>query len=81
MPYPNPFNATTTIRFTVEDKHSLLLRVYDITGRLVATLIDEHINPGEHEINWHAENVSSGLYFVQLQSGNNVQTQKLILLK
>ena len=81
VPYPNPFNATTTIRFTVEDKHSLLLRVYDITGRLVATLIDEHINPGEHEINWHAENVSSGLYFVQLQSGNNVQTQKLILLK
>jgi hypothetical protein len=39
------------------------------------------MNPGEHEINWHAKNVPSGLYFVQLQSGNNVQTQKLILLK
>ncbi len=81
MPYPNPFNATTTLRFSVGTTDLWSLRVFDITGRLVETLNDEHINPGEHEINWHAENVSSGLYFVQLQSGNNVQTQKLILLK
>jgi hypothetical protein len=80
-PYPNPFNASTTLRFSVGTTDLLSLRVFDITGRLVETLIDEHINPGEHEINWHAENVSSGLYFVQLQSGNFVQTQKLILLK
>ncbi len=80
-PYPNPFNPTTTIRFSVASTQSSQIYIYDITGRLVATIIDEHMNPGEHEINWHADNLSSGMYFVRLQSGDLVQTQKLILLK
>ncbi len=79
--YPNPFNPSTTIRFNVGARHASQLRIYDINGRLVETLIDEFLSSGEHEITWNANNLSSGIYFVQLQSGEVVETQKIILLK
>ncbi len=81
QPYPNPFNPTTTIRFNVDARHASQLQIFDITGRLVETLIDEPLNPGKHEITWHAGNLPSGVYFVRLQSGNYSDVQKLILLK
>jgi len=81
LPYPNPFNPTTTIRFSVETQHTTSLGVYDITGRLIQNLMNGKIATGKHKIKWNAENISSGVYFVQLQNGNNVETQKLILLK
>ncbi len=80
-PYPNPFNPNTTIRFSVAATHESLLQVYDLTGRLVETLIDEFLTPGEHEITWNAGHLPSGIYFVQLQNGDQMETQKLILLK
>ena len=79
--YPNPFNPITTIRFSVEARHALHLRVYDISGRLIETLVNEKLNPGEHEIQWHADRYASGVYFVELVSGDQRQVQKLILIK
>ena len=80
--YPNPFNPTTTLRFTVGITHaSSLLQVFDITGRLVETLIDEHLKPGTHSVQWNASRFSSGVYFVHLESEFFSQSQKVILLK
>ena len=80
--YPNPFNPTTTLRFAVGITHaSSLLQVFDITGRLVETLIDEHLRPGSHSVQWNASRFSSGVYFVHLESESFSQSQKVILLK
>jgi murein tripeptide amidase MpaA len=80
--YPNPFNPTTTLRFIVGITHvSSLLQVFDISGRLVETLIDEHLRPGTHSVQWNASRFSSGVYFVHLESESFSQSQKVILLK
>jgi len=79
--YPNPFNPTTTIRFSIAVTHASLLEIYDITGQVVETLVNERLLSGKHEITWNASSQPSGVYFVQLSNGESVQTQKLILLK
>jgi len=79
--YPNPFNPTTTIRFSVEARHASLLRVYDLTGRLVETLVNDNLQSGEHEIVWNAGSQPSGVYFVRLESGEFVENRKIVLLK
>ena len=79
--YPNPFNASTTITFSVEMNGHAFLQIYDITGRLVATLVDEQLLPGEYEAAWDASKVSSGVYLVTLQIGTAVKSQKVVLLK
>jgi len=79
--FPNPFNPTTTIRFSVEETHTSQLRIYDITGRLVETLVNGKMDPGNHELQWHTSQQTSGLYFAELVSGNQQHVQKLILLK
>ena len=79
--FPNPFNPITTIKFSVETFHAMSLRIFDITGRVVETLINGEIPVGNHEITWNASRQPSGVYIVQLSNGKSVQTQKLILLK
>ena len=79
--YPNPFNPTTTIRFSIAVTHASLLEIYDITGQMVETLVNERLLSGKHEIIWNASNQSSGVYFVRLSNSTFQQTQKLILLK
>jgi len=84
--YPNPFNPVTTISFSipnngVKTQHAASLQIYDITGKLVETLMDEPQEPGYHTIQWNANNFSSGVYFIRLESGTYSQSQKLILLK
>ncbi len=82
-PYPNPFNPTTTIRFDIGEKITNMasLQIYDITGRLVETLVDGNYKVGEHEFIWDASKIASGVYFVELVSGQNRSIQKLVLLK
>ena len=82
-PYPNPFNPTTTIRFDIGEKITNMasLQIYDITGRLVETLVDGNYKVGEHEFIWDASKIASGVYFVELVSGQNRSMQKLVLLK
>ena len=79
--FPNPFNPITTIKFSVETFHAMSLRIFDITGRVVETLLNGEIPVGNHEITWNASRQPSGVYIVQLSNGTSVQTQKLILLK
>jgi hypothetical protein len=81
-PYPNPFNPTTTIRFDlVETRHAVSLHVFDITGRVVETLVNGQIESGPHEIQWNAAQHASGIYFVEFVAGEKRDVQKLILLK
>jgi len=80
-PYPNPFNPTTTISFSIPQLGTVSLNIYDITGKLVTTLINEQLNIGYHSIDWDGTNQSSGMYLVKMESGEYVETQKLLLVK
>ena len=79
--YPNPFNPTTTINITVEIRHATSLNVYDINGRLIDLVFQGELEIGTHEFQWEGTNYSSGVYFIKMQSGDYVQTRKMILLK
>ncbi len=79
--YPNPFNPSTTIKFSVLKTQQVLLKVYDLLGREVATLVNTIHNPGVYEVNFNANSLTSGIYFYRMQAGNFVDMKKLILLK
>jgi hypothetical protein len=79
--YPNPFNPTTNIRYSVAAGGEVTLIVYDLLGREVETLVSEYMSAGLYEITWTAGNVPSGVYFVQLKSGSFVSSKKMVLLK
>jgi len=80
-PYPNPFNPTTSISFSISQSDIVSLNIYDITGKLITTLINEQLNIGYHSIDWDGTNYSSGMYLVKMESGEYVETQKLLLVK
>ncbi len=86
--YPNPFNPSTNFKFSIAHSQFTTLKVYDVLGREVATLVNEVMQPGEYSVKWNArltggqaEGVTSGVYFYRLQSGNYTQTRKLLLLR
>lgn len=79
--YPNPFNPSTTISFSLESKSFLTLKIFDIVGREVATLVNEELPAGTYSRQWSAANMSSGVYFCRLQSRSFSETKKLILLR
>jgi hypothetical protein len=79
--YPNPFNPSTKIRFTISDSRYSILKVYDLLGNEVATLVNEEKPPGTYEAEFNAENLSSGIYFYQLTAGAFSEKKKMILLK
>lgn len=79
--YPNPFNPSTTISWQVPVGSWQTLKVYDLLGREVATLVDEFKPAGSYEVEFDASHLSSGGYFYQLKAGEYVETKKLILLK
>ncbi len=78
---PNPFNATTTLAYSLAQPGYVTLIVYDLQGREVATLVAEDQPTGAHHVQWDAAAAPSGAYFVRLQSGADMHTQKLLLLK
>ncbi len=79
--YPNPFNPSTTIKYQTTGKDFVSLKVYNILGKEVASLVNGVQNPGNHEAVFNAKNLSSGIYFYTLQSGSFNVTKKMILLK
>ncbi|MCB0748305.1 MAG: T9SS type A sorting domain-containing protein, partial [Ignavibacteriae bacterium] len=79
--YPNPFNPSTTIEFSIPKTSFVSLKVYDILGREVSNLISELKNAGNYNINFNADNFSSGLYFYQLKVDNFIETKKMMFLK
>lgn len=79
--YPNPFNPTTTIRFTLRISSLTSLKVYDVLGREVATLVNGELNPGEHTVVLDAKSLASGVYFYQLRAAGFIQTKKMLVTK
>lgn len=84
--YPNPFNPSTEIRFTVRERKHVTLRIYDVSGRLVRTLVDRVKDTGIHSVNWNGRNelgaaVASGVYFYRLDMGQFKRTRKMVLLR
>ncbi len=84
--YPNPFNPSTTISFSVPVEGNVVLNIYDITGRLVTTLVDANMNSGYHSVNWdgidlNGSFVSAGLYIYSLQAEGVALTRKMVLMK
>lgn len=84
--YPNPFNPTTTIRFTIPENSPAYVTIFDQLGREVKTLVKDHLQTGDHETLWDASNnsgqqIGSGIYFVRVSAGGFSETVKLVYLK
>lgn len=79
--YPNPFNPTTAISYQLSAVGFVSLKVYDLLGREVATLVDEVRPAGFYTVRWNASSMPSGVYLYRLQTRDFVQTKKMILLK
>ncbi|HSW56704.1 MAG TPA: T9SS type A sorting domain-containing protein [Ignavibacteriaceae bacterium] len=79
--FPNPFNPTTTISFSIPQGQAVELKVFDILGNEVAKLLNEYREAGEHKVEFDGSTLTSGIYFYQLKAGGFVQTKKLVLLK
>ncbi len=79
--YPNPFNPSTQIQFSIPQSCSVTLKVYDVLGKEVASLVAGDLGAGAHSVTWNAEKIPSGVYFYRLQAGAFSETKKLVLLK
>ena len=79
--YPNPFNPTTKISFSVPQSGFVTLKVYNLLGQLVSTVLSKDLNVGSYEADFNAANLPSGIYFYKLEAGNTVLTKKMMLLK
>ena len=79
--YPNPFNPSTSIQYRVSSISNVLLKVYDVLGNEVATLVNEEKPAGSYEVKFDASGLSSGIYFYKLQAGNFIESKKMLLLK
>jgi hypothetical protein len=79
--YPNPFNPTTHLRFTIAELRFVSLKIYDVLGREVATLVDGEKKPGVYEMSFNASRLSSGVYYYRLSAGNYTEVKRMMLLK
>jgi hypothetical protein len=79
--WPNPFNSTTCIRYTIHKRTTVKLVIYDLLGREICRLVDHMQNPGHYTVHWDAENFSSGIYYYHLITDNFMQIKKLLLLR
>jgi hypothetical protein len=79
--YPNPFNPTTTIKYSVKEAGMVTLKVYDILGKEITTLVNEIKSPGEYTVTFNASSLPSGIYFYTMQAGGFKASNKLLLLK
>jgi len=79
--YPNPFNPSTTINFSIPEQDYVTLSVYDITGQKVATLVDRHMSAGKHSVVFDGSDLGSGVYIYKLQAGNFIKHNKMLLVR
>ena len=79
--YPNPFNPTTTIEYTLPQRASVEIKVLDVLGREVGTLVNEEKPSGVYSLQWNADGAASGVYFYRLKVGGFVETKKMLLLR
>jgi hypothetical protein len=79
--YPNPFNPSTEIQYSIRDRQFTSIKVFDLLGREVASLVNEVKAPGQYSVTWNASGMASGVYFCRTQAGGFVQTIKLSLVR
>lgn len=79
--YPNPFNPNTKIKYSVPQSSNVIIKVFDVLGNEIETLVKEEKTSGIYELKWNAANLPSGVYFYQLRAGDYISTKKMILLK
>jgi hypothetical protein len=79
--YPNPFNPTTNIRFKIVKNSFVLIKIYNIVGKEVNSLVNEKLNAGSYSVEWNASQFPSGVYFYQLRAGDFTETKKMMLIK
>jgi plastocyanin len=79
--YPNPFNPSTTINFSIPKASKVAMEVFNSIGEKVETLVDRELSAGNYNFEWNASNLTSGIYFYKLTSGDFVETKKMILLR
>ena len=79
--YPNPFNPTTKIDFSIPKNGSVTLKIFDMVGKEIETIIDKEMNAGNYTVDFNAARLSSGTYFYKLTSGSFTETKKMILVK
>ncbi|KAB2845854.1 MAG: T9SS type A sorting domain-containing protein, partial [Ignavibacterium sp.] len=79
--YPNPFNPSTTILYEIPEIQHITIRVFDLLGKEVATLVDEEKHAGKYSVDFDGRNLSTGMYIYKIQAGSFTQTKKMILLK
>lgn len=79
--YPNPFNPSTTIRFSLPRRERVVLRVFNILGRGVATLLDEERPAGDYSVVFDAKGLASGVYFYRIDAGPFTQIRKALLMR
>ncbi len=79
--YPNPFNPSTSIQYAVSSWQFVSLKVYDVLGNEVVTLVNEEKPAGNYEVEFNGEGLTSGIYFYQLRAGNFIETKKMVLLR
>ena len=79
--YPNPFNSITKIKWQLNKSDYVLLKVYDILGNEIGTLVNEALSPGLHEVNFDASTLPSGIFFYTITAGDRSITKKMVLMK
>ena len=79
--YPNPFNPNTTIKYSIPLSSNVVIKVFNVLGDEVTTLVDEQKQAGTYELTFNAKNLSSGVYFYQLKAGDFIETKKMLLMK
>ena len=79
--YPNPFNPSTTITFSIPSEQHVRLRVFDLLGREIISLLDERMPSGQHSVEFDVQNMASGVYLCRVEAGRFVDVKKLLLLR
>ncbi len=79
--YPNPFNPTTKISFSIPTNGFVTMKIFDVAGKEVMTLVNKSMTVGSYSVDFNGASLSSGVYFYRLESGNFVETKKMMLVK
>lgn len=79
--YPNPFNPSTKMKYSLPQSSNVVIKVFDILGNEIETLVDGEKPAGTYELAWFAENLPTGVYFYQLRADSFVETKKMVLLR
>jgi len=84
--YPNPFNPSTTIKFSLDSPQHVMIQIFDISGRNVGNLVDDIRNKGTYTVSWngtdnHGNSLASGVYLIQMKAGTYAVTRKVMMLK